>query len=470
MNEISLNGIVFKYTNFLYGYQERFFKIENGNIFYYLSKDSVREGCRKYRQLSNFAIEVDENDPRRFDIVFPDERWCLRFKNEDEMIVWKNALRAFLPIPVSPVPNRAHSIDMHKLAIMTRDMDAQYDFISDFLDKFLGSRAEPVDLTTIEQTIDRCRQLEQNLKQIRAMLRLQQVKESIMSEDEWHDADDGDIQLDKEMINEIQKDLKTAQVEESKKQEALESLKSSDPVSSPLYRKILALTADQVKYAKSGVDQGIWELFCEDGAMKMYKREMESEDGLMVDPLKAVHTVKGISAREYIDCFFKAEYKSEWDDTLVKVTVVEKMDENTMVLHQLHKKVWPAAQRESLFWTHFEDVSDQRDSDALDGFVVCNHNVEREDVPLTDPSCVRVGLTIAMLCQTIVNSSAKNKAKEELTRDDIQCRIYYVAQVHPGGWVPTAALRQVYKREYPKFLRTFTNFVMKKIEGKKLTF
>jgi collagen type IV alpha-3-binding protein len=96
MNEISLNGIVFKYTNFIYGYQERYFKIKNGNIFYYLSKESVREGCRKFKRLENFAIEVDESDSCRFDIVFTDDRWCLRFRTEEEMIVWKNALRAFL--------------------------------------------------------------------------------------------------------------------------------------------------------------------------------------------------------------------------------------------------------------------------------------------------------------------------------------------------------------------------------------
>jgi collagen type IV alpha-3-binding protein len=96
MNEISLNGIVFKYTNFIYGYQERYFKIDNGNILYYLSKEHVKEGCRKFHKLDNFAIEVDENDPCRFDIVFTDDRWCLRFRTEEEMILWKNALRAYL--------------------------------------------------------------------------------------------------------------------------------------------------------------------------------------------------------------------------------------------------------------------------------------------------------------------------------------------------------------------------------------
>uniref|UniRef100_A0A915DQK6 Uncharacterized protein n=1 Tax=Ditylenchus dipsaci TaxID=166011 RepID=A0A915DQK6_9BILA len=39
---------------------------------------------------------------------------------------------------------------------------------------------------------------------------------------------------------------------------------------------------------------------------------------VVVDPLKAVHSVQGVSAREYIDMFFNLIFKSEWDDTLVK--------------------------------------------------------------------------------------------------------------------------------------------------------
>lgn len=34
-----------------------------------------------------------------------------------------------------------------------------------------------------------------------------------------------------------------------------------------------------------------WMLIAEDGEMRVYKRELE-EDGMVVDPLKAVHTVK----------------------------------------------------------------------------------------------------------------------------------------------------------------------------------
>ena len=37
-----------------------------------------------------------------------------------------------------------------------------------------------------------------------------------------------------------------------------------------------------------------WMLIAEDGEMKVYKREVE-ENGMVVDPLKAVHTVQVIT-------------------------------------------------------------------------------------------------------------------------------------------------------------------------------
>uniref|UniRef100_A0AC35FY38 START domain-containing protein n=1 Tax=Panagrolaimus sp. PS1159 TaxID=55785 RepID=A0AC35FY38_9BILA len=465
MNEISLNGWVFKYTNFIYGYQERYFKIENGSIFYYLSKENIKDGCRKYRQLSNFAIEVDENDdPCRLDIVFTDDRWCLRFKSIEEMIVFKNALRSFLPMPISPVPSRDSSIDMHKLAIMSKNMNAQYENISSFLDRFVGNSREPINLSIIEQTVDCSRQLESNLRHLRAMLRMCKVKETYLSDEEFFDCSDehGDIQLDKQMTDEFKQDLTPVS----------KVMNNSSNVSEvhehPLYSHIRNLTAEQIRYAKAGVDEGTWELFCQDGAMKMYKREMESDDGCMIDPLKSIHSVEGISAKEYITCFFKSEYKPEWDDTLIKLNVVETLDPNTIVLHQLHKKVWPAAQRESLFWSHLEEISDQKEDDAFDAWIVCNHNIDRDDVPLTNPSCVRVGLKIAMLCQTIINPDARSKSRDQITRNDISVRIFYVASVHPGGWLPSAALRQVYKKEYPRFLRRFSAYVVEKVQNRPL--
>jgi len=61
------------------------------------------------------------------------------------------------------------------------------------------------------------------------------------------------------------------------------------------------------------VDEGLWELFHNDGEMKMYKLTQETDDGIVVDPLKAVHSVVGVSAKEYIDLFFDPSLKMEWD-------------------------------------------------------------------------------------------------------------------------------------------------------------
>ena len=45
---------------------------------------------------------------------------------------------------------------------------------------------------------------------------------------------------------------------------------------------------------------------------------------------------------------------------------------------------------------------------------------------------------------------------------DIKTSIVYTSTINPGGWVPKKALRSVYRREYPRFLRTFTQYVSKK--------
>lgn len=147
-------------------------------------------------------------------------------------------------------------------------------------------------------------------------------------------------------------------------------------------------------------------------------------------------------------------------------------------MHQLHKRVWPTAQRESLFWSHLRNVSAEKDPDAYDMHIVCNKDIDRSvvddrdypivrpDVPLKAKGHVRVGMKIAMVCQTVVSKEAQKKPKSEWTRNDVSCRISYVAQVNPGGWVPASGARQIYKREYPKFLRLFTAYVLKQVKHK----
>lgn len=69
---------------------------------------------------------------------------------------------------------------------------------------------------------------------------------------------------------------------------------------------------EQLGYAQQDVEGGVWQLFAEEGEMKMYRRELE-KDGLVVDPLKAVHQVRGATAHEMVHHFWSPDVRFEWD-------------------------------------------------------------------------------------------------------------------------------------------------------------
>ena len=59
----------------------------------------------------------------------------------------------------------------------------------------------------------------------------------------------------------------------------------------------------------------------------------------------------------------------EWETTLEQATVLEKIAEDTLVFLQLHKRVWPSAQRDALFWSHSRCVKSENHSQT---WIVCN--------------------------------------------------------------------------------------------------
>uniref|UniRef100_A0A8R1ETY2 START domain-containing protein n=1 Tax=Caenorhabditis japonica TaxID=281687 RepID=A0A8R1ETY2_CAEJA len=120
--------------------------------------------------------------------------------------------------------------------------------------------------------------------------------------------------------------------------------------------------------------------------MRMYTRQVEDEGGLPVDPLKATHSVDGVTALEFMHYFYDARYKMQWDHTLEAMSVVEHISQDSVVLHQKHKTVWPAAPRESLFVSHIRRVDEHKRDGAHDLYIVCNKDVERRDVPVQNDS------------------------------------------------------------------------------------
>lgn len=61
-----------------------------------------------------------------------------------------------------------------------------------------------------------------------------------------------------------------------------------------LWPEIAKVCDDQLHHALKGVSDDVsgWQLFAEEGEMKMYRRE-EEIDGMVIDPLKSCHVVKG---------------------------------------------------------------------------------------------------------------------------------------------------------------------------------
>ncbi|XP_037079943.1 ceramide transfer protein-like isoform X2 [Pollicipes pollicipes] len=228
-----------------------------------------------------------------------------------------------------------------------------------------------------------------------------------------------------------------------------------------LHNEVEQVSQQQLRYALAGVDDGVWTLFAQEGEMKMYKRE-EEVDGLAVDPLKAVHVVSGVTAHEVCWHFWCPDVRLEWETTVEQVTILESVDEQTAINLQVHKRVWPAAQRDSLFWSHIE----RQVVDGQEWWLVVNNSTDYASEAARESSdkYVRVLLTVCMACQTEIVGDKSDLSK--VTRDQLRCKITYCSVVNPGGWAPTSALRMVYKREYPRFLKRFTGYVIEQCKNK----
>jgi collagen type IV alpha-3-binding protein len=111
--------------------------------------------------------------------------------------------------------------------------------------------------------------------------------------------------------------------------------------------------------------------------------------------------------------------------------MIEALSDDTLIFHQVVKKVWPAAQRDSLFWSHIRSVNRNDPENPFPDWIVVNYSTEHELAPLKDP-LIRATANIAMTCSTIIADKSKLKDPSTLTRDDLICKINYVSHVNPG--------------------------------------
>ena len=170
----------------------------------------------------------------------------------------------------------------------------------------------------------------------------------------------------------------------------------------------------------------------------------------------------GVTARELCHYFFSPDVRTEWETTVEHATVLEKISDDTLIFLQLHKRLWPSAQRDSLFWSHRRQIKNIRDHGS-DTWLVCNQSTKHPDAPENAGNCMRIDLRVIFVCDTELLKPTQNL--DTVSREDISCKITYCSVVNPGGWVPANAFRAVYKREYPKFLKRFTAYVIDKTKN-----
>eukprot|EP00050_Salpingoeca_kvevrii_P015741 m.49660 g.49660 ORF g.49660 m.49660 type:complete len:212 (-) comp6489_c0_seq2:348-983(-) len=145
--------------------------------------------------------------------------------------------------------------------------------------------------------------------------------------------------------------------------------------------------------------------------------------------------------------------------TLERFQALEKIDDQTLIIHNLHKRVWPTAQRDSVILSHLRQHEDT--------WFVQNYSIAHDAAPVNpNGSVVRVQCNMFMMCKTQIREGAQ----EPYSRDDLSCKITYLAFINPGGWAPASAIRAVSKREYPKFLRTITKHSTKFYQSKDISF
>ncbi|XP_034040326.1 pleckstrin homology domain-containing family A member 3-like [Thalassophryne amazonica] len=100
-----MEGILYKWTNYMTGWQPRWFVLENGVISYYDSEDDVGKGSKGSIKMSVCDIKVHPTDLTRLELIIPGEQhFYVRAVNAAERQRWLVALGS----------SKAGTLDKHR--------------------------------------------------------------------------------------------------------------------------------------------------------------------------------------------------------------------------------------------------------------------------------------------------------------------------------------------------------------------
>ncbi|KAL5963337.1 Pleckstrin homology domain-containing family A member 8 [Taenia solium] len=88
-----MEGMLFKWTNYINGWQQRYFTLRDGILSYYTSESDIDTGCKGALKVSACEVVVHPTDTCRFEILIPGEqRFFLKAANSTERQRWIIAL------------------------------------------------------------------------------------------------------------------------------------------------------------------------------------------------------------------------------------------------------------------------------------------------------------------------------------------------------------------------------------------
>ena len=390
---LELKGTLSKWTNYIHGWQDRYFSLKEGTLVYYKSQLETDFGCRGAITIDKATIKSHDLDEMRFDVSVSDCVWYLRATSIEDRQRWIDALEvakrrqhpaldhhsgsqtigrydsAMSLSSTSSVRKSAQPLK-EKLAemetfkdILSQQIDKlgahidlqsqvrsrEYEDSSDFDEsnqsitkrvnnhesaERLDFRAEAITfkatangilfslancietLSRSEETWRKKLEKEQIARKRAEELYRKAIEEAepvkpetpskpsqmgIMKSPDYEEGPNSQIGED-EFFDAVETALDKLQEEQELRDKLKElgakssevaSTSASEAMNHPLWDTIDSVTNEQLHYARLQVGQdSIWELFAEDGEMKMYKRE-EEIDGMVIDPLKALHQVTG---------------------------------------------------------------------------------------------------------------------------------------------------------------------------------
>uniref|UniRef100_A0A8B9FUU6 Ceramide transfer protein n=1 Tax=Amazona collaria TaxID=241587 RepID=A0A8B9FUU6_9PSIT len=491
--QVEFCGVLSKWTNYIHGWQDRWVVLKSSTLSYYKSEDEKEYGCRGSICLSKAVITPHDFDECRFDISVNDSVWYLRAQDPDHRQQWIDAIEQH---KTESGYGSESSLRRHGSMVSLVSGASGYSATStSSFKKGHSLREKLAEMETFRDIL--CRQvdtLQKYFDDCADAVSKDELQRDKVVEDDEDDfptvRSDGDFvhnsnsskeklfpHVTPKGINGI--DFKgeaitfkatTAGILATLSH-CIELMVKCEEINvvwlfgcfSPL--KVEEMVQNHMTYSLQDVGgDANWQLVVEEGEMKVYRREVE-ENGIVLDPLKATHAVKGVTGHEVCHYFWNVDVRNDWETTIENFHVVENLADNAIIIYQTHKRVWPASQRDVLYLSAIRKIPAFSENDP-ETWIVCNFSVEHDSAPLNN-RCVRAKINIAMICQTLVSPPEGNK---EISRDNILCKITYVANVNPGGWAPASVLRAVAKREYPKFLKRFTSYVQEKTAGKPILF